>query len=112
MGFNKPCASKAKNIADTGVKTLTYVSAGGTAACTYNYTDDKTIAALTARFESIAFTLDEGRKLETKHKFDRLGLDPESDSLVKAVKLGEATELGRLRRCCSRWWTIRRYWSG
>ncbi len=95
-GFRKPCASKAKNIADTGVKTLTYVSAGGTATCTYNYTEEKAILALTTSFQSIALTLDEGRKLEAKHRFDRLALDPESDYLVKAVKAGNATELGTI----------------
>ena len=95
-GFRRPCASKAKHIADTGVKTLTYVSGTGTATCTYNYTEEKSIAALTTSFESIALTLDEGRKLEAKHRFDRLSLDPESDYLVKAVKAGNATELGTI----------------
>ncbi len=92
-GFRNGCASKAKNIADTGAKTLTYLSPAGKAECTFNYTEDKTIQALNNTFQSIALTLDEGRRLEEKHRFDRLALDPESYYLVKMVKEGRASEL-------------------
>ncbi len=40
--FNIECASKAKNIADTGKKTLSYTGADGSGSCTYNYSDNKT----------------------------------------------------------------------
>ena len=92
-GFKEPCASKAKNIADTGTKTLTYVSAAGQASCTYNYSDEKTIVALTSTFQGIALTLDEGRKIEQKHRYDRLALDPETEYLAEAVKQGYAVEI-------------------
>ena len=95
-GFHAGCASKAKNIADTGTKTLTYTSASSAATCVYNYSDDKTIASLTSTFQAIAFTLDEGRKLEIKHRYDRLALDPETEYLVTAAKRGEALEFGTI----------------
>jgi len=90
--FANGCASKAKNIASSGKKTLTY----GTATCNYDYTEDKTIYALTSTFEAIAFTLDEGRKLENKHRYDRLALDPETEYLVNAVQAGNAVELATI----------------
>jgi len=88
-GFAHGCASRAKNIASTGKKTISYRGA----TCTYDYADDKTIVALTRNFEGIAFTLDEGRKLDLKHRYDRLALDPETEYLVEAVQRGEAVDL-------------------
>jgi hypothetical protein len=88
-GFARGCASRAKNIASTGNKTIAYAGA----TCTYDYADDKTIVALTRTFEGIAFTLDEGRKLELKHRYDRLALDPETQYLIEAVQRGDAVEL-------------------
>lgn len=95
-GFKAGCASKAKNIADTGTKTLTYTSAAGAATCVYNYAEDKTIVALTDTFQAIALTLDEGRKLETEHRYDRLALDPEIEFLTKQAKAGNAIEFNTI----------------
>ena len=95
-GFSSGCASKAKNIADTGTKTLTYTVSGAKASCVYNYTEDKNIVALTTMLQAIAYTLDEGRKLEREHRYDRLALDPETDYLVKAAKEGNAAEFGAI----------------
>jgi hypothetical protein len=90
------CASKAKNIADTGTKTLTYSNREDSAKCTWNYSEDKTIVALGDTFMGMAYTLDMGRKLATKQRFDRLGLDQEMGFLVDAVKSGHAVELSNI----------------
>src|SRR5258708_19972567 len=45
--FNIECASKAKNIPDTGNKTLTYTGADSSGSCTYNYLEKKTVDPLT-----------------------------------------------------------------
>ena len=95
-GFSAGCASKAKHIADTGTKTLTFTSSEGTASCVYNYTEDKNVTAITSFFEGVAATLDEGRKLETDHRYDRLALDAEMDYLVAAAKNGTAVEFGAI----------------
>ena len=92
--FANGCASKAKNIASSGKKTLTYAAGLQAATCTYDYTEDKTIYALTNTFQAIALTLDEGRKLEISHRYDRLALDPETEYLVGAVRAGSAVEVG------------------
>ena len=48
---------------------------------------------LTTLFESIAFTLEEGRRLAVEHKHDRLALDAELGELLDAVKEGRALEV-------------------
>ena len=92
--FNAACASKAKNIADTGTKTLHYSGDGGEGSCTFNYSENKQVVALTDLFQGIARTLDMGRKLDFQHRFDRLGLDATIASLAEEVDGGRAVEIG------------------
>jgi hypothetical protein len=94
--FNVECASKAKNIADTGKKTLSYSGADGRGSCTYNYSENKSVASLTEIFQAIAFTLDEGRRLEYLHRYDRLGLDAEMETLIHEHDQKRALELGTI----------------
>src|SRR5580704_936128 len=79
--FNIECASKLKNIADTGKKTLSYAGADGHGSCAYNFSENKSVTTLTETFQAIAYTMDEGRKLEFLHRYDRLGLDAEMITL-------------------------------
>ena len=94
--FNVECASKAKNIANTGDKTLSYAGSDGKGSCEYNYSDNKNVTMLTDMFLAIAFTLDEGRRLEFLHRFDHLGMDAEINSLANEVQTGRAMELGTI----------------
>lgn len=94
--FDMACESTAKNIANTGKKTLGYAGADGTGSCVYNYSNNKDVTRLTNTFLAIALTLDEGRRLEFLHRYDRLGLDEEMSQLVQAVKAGRALELGTI----------------
>jgi hypothetical protein len=94
--FDVECASKAKNIADTGTKTLSYTGPDGTGSCVYNYSQNKSVATLTETFQGIAYTLDEGRRLEFLHRFDRLGLDAEISRLADEAQAGRALELGTI----------------
>jgi hypothetical protein len=94
--FNIECASKLKNIADTGKKTLSYSGADGSGSCVYNYSENKTVGTLTDTFLAIAYTIDEGRRLEFLHRYDRLGLDAEMISLAQEVEAGRALELGTI----------------
>jgi hypothetical protein len=96
--FNIECASKAKNIADTGKKTLSYTGPDGHGSCLYNYSENKAVAQLTDMFQAIAFTMDEGRKLDFMHRYDRLGLYSEIDSLNHEVQEKRALELGNIRQ--------------
>ena len=90
------CESKAKNIADTGAKALTYTGPDGSGHCTYNYTENKSIAGITETFQGIAQTLDQGRSIDLKHRYDRLGLDHELSILADAVHDGRAIEVAAI----------------
>lgn len=94
--FNIECASKAKNIADTGKKILSYKGADGQGSCLYNYSENKSVTQLTDLFQAIAFTMDEGRKLEFLHRFDRLGLYSEMDVLSHEIQEKRALEVGNI----------------
>jgi hypothetical protein len=94
--FNIECASKAKNIADTGKKTLSYAGPDGSGSCAYNYSENKSVDTLTNTFLGIAYTMDEGRRLEFLHRYDRLGLDAEMTSLAQEAEAGRALELGTI----------------
>ncbi len=96
-GFRGGCNSKARNLADTGTKTLTFAPVGGPpTSCTYNFSDSKTVTELTDTFLGMEFTLEAGQKLEHDHRFDRLGLDEEMRYLVEAAKDGRATGLSMI----------------
>lgn len=94
--FTIDCGSKRKNIADTGKKILSYTGEDGAGSCVYNYSDNKKVTTLTDTFLAIANTMDEGRKLEYLHRYDRLGLDAEMSSLQEQVEAGRALELGTI----------------
>lgn len=91
--FNRVCASKAKNIANTGTKTISYSGPGGPGSCIYNYTDVKELAALTELIEGITETMDQGRELDRLHRYDRLGLDSAMSNLQQEAAAGRALEL-------------------
>ncbi len=92
------CASKAKGIADTGTKVLTWRTDGQqSVTCTFNFSEAKPVVELTSIFQAMAFTLDLARKMEGEQKFDRLGLDGEMTTLVAAVKDGRAMGLSNIR---------------
>ena len=94
--FNVDCASKAKNIANTGNKTLKYSGTDGSGTCTYNYSENKTVDSLTSTMIAIAYTIDEGRRFDFLHRYDRLGLDAEMISFAQEVDAGRALELGTI----------------
>lgn len=64
-------------LANTGRKTLTYADISRNFQTVYNYSENKAIQELTQLFQNIASTLEFGRKLAFKYKYDKLGLDAE-----------------------------------
>jgi len=94
--FHVTCASKAKNIADTGSKTLRYSGPDGSGSCTYNFAEEKNVQEITTLFEAIAGTMDKGRELDRLHRYDRLGLDEAMAALKDDVAGGRAMELGTI----------------
>jgi hypothetical protein len=84
--FNGDFDYKRHPIANTGKKTLTYADETRHFQTVYNHSDNKAIEQLTSLFQGISSTIEFGRKLHFKHKYDKLGL--ESD--LKAMEDAEA----------------------
>jgi len=87
------CGTKAKNVADTGTKTLEYFSEGVKSACVFNYSDDAKVREASSAFIAMAETLHMGQQLVQERRFDRLALDATLESLAEEVKNGQAIEV-------------------
>lgn len=94
--FRMNCGTKARNIANTGAKTLKYKGPEGESECSFNYSDSKPVMQLTEMFEAIAETMNEGRELDHLHRYDRLGLDAAIAVLADEVSTGRALELNTI----------------
>jgi hypothetical protein len=95
--FTTPCDDKKDKIAFQGTKELSYQGPDGRGSCTYNWSKLTSIHKLTDIFEGIAFTLEEGRRLDVEHKHDRLSVDAELGDLLDAVKEGRALEIHNIQ---------------
>ena len=91
--FRGGCQSKAKNIANSGNRTLDYTGPDGHDTCAYSYTENKAIEALTTTFDAISSTMTYGRQLDFDHRFDRLGLDQHMMQLVASMQEGRSVEV-------------------
>jgi hypothetical protein len=79
--FAVGCEDTRDKVAFQGAKQLSYEGPDGSGSCSYNWSKLGEIQKLTVTLESIAFTLEEGRRLELEHKHDRLALDAELEML-------------------------------
>jgi hypothetical protein len=88
------CETKTKHLAQTGAKHIAYTVSGSDAwsSCTFNYSDDKGLMQAVAAFQAIAETMNAGITLQHTHRYDRLGLDAQLDSLTEEAKDGRAIE--------------------
>ena len=91
--FQGQFEAKQKNIAKTGIKKLEYRAGPVDSATTYNYSPNPDIQQLTKLFQSIAITLDYGRKLAYQYRFDKLGMDTRLKELADMQASGYAEEL-------------------
>jgi hypothetical protein len=69
--------SKKKNLAQTGVKTLSYSDGEKNTKSTYNYSPVSEVQELTAIFQAFEATLEFGRRLDYDHHYQKLALDDE-----------------------------------
>lgn len=90
------CQTHQKNIANTGEKTIRFISGDRTDACTFNFSDDSALMDATGAFLAIAETIQAGERLQHEQRFDRLSLDAEIDTLLTGIKNGSAIELGNI----------------
>ncbi|SNS84774.1 hypothetical protein SAMN05421770_102562 [Granulicella rosea] len=90
------CETKARHIANTGRKELSYMFGTALSSCVFNYSDDKGVMDTAETFQAIAETMQAGARLAHKRRFDRLGLDAEINALGDSVKSGRAIELANI----------------
>ena len=110
----QPCETKAKGLANMGVKSVTFAAVDGPEVhCNFNYTDNKPLGQALEYIVALAGTLQTGLELDRLHRFDRLGLDPVIARLSDDVKEGRAVEMGAIRPTLeslitdrSRCWTV------
>jgi hypothetical protein len=75
--FNGNFDYKKHAMANTGAKTLTYADPAHHFETTYNWSENAAIDQLTRLFTGISATIEHGRKLEFRHRYDKLGLEAE-----------------------------------
>jgi hypothetical protein len=91
--FNGNFDYKGHPIANTGKKTLTYADETRHFQTVYNHSENKSIQELTAIFQGISSTIEFGRKLEFKHKYDKLGLESELKAMEDAAENHNLAEI-------------------
>ncbi|MGZ4788737.1 MAG: hypothetical protein ACXVZX_09470, partial [Terriglobales bacterium] len=62
-------------VAFTGTKTLTFKNAKEEHETTYTWSDNPMIQEITTTFQNISETIELGRQLEDKYRYDKLGVD-------------------------------------
>lgn len=84
--FDGDFTFKKHAVAGTGKKTLAYADPARHFKTAYDYSENKAIADLTSIFLGISNTLEYGRKLQFKHRFDKLGLEDELKGMESAAE--------------------------
>jgi hypothetical protein len=84
--FQTHCTRLQSSLAFTGNKTFSYAGPDGTGSCSFVWAADPALQTISDQLGSVAFTIEEGRRLEVEFRHDRLGLDAELASLQDAVK--------------------------
>lgn len=91
--FNGDFDYRAHPIANTGKKTLTYTDESRHFQTVYNHSENKAVEQLTALFQGISSTIEFGRKLGFKHKYDKLGLEDQLKAMEDAAASNNLAEI-------------------
>lgn len=91
--FQGEIDSRKKNLASTGVKTLTYKDSGRSTTATYNYSLMTAVQQVTQLFQSLSTTLEFGRRLEYSHRYQKLALDEELKRMDDAASRSDLEEM-------------------
>jgi hypothetical protein len=82
-----------KKLAFTGKKKLVYTDRQRNSSADYNYSQQPPVQQLTTLFQSIAATMEFGRRLTYFHRYQKLALDDELKSMEDEAQRGELAEL-------------------
>jgi hypothetical protein len=86
-----------KKLAFTGAKILAYKDGQKEFSAEYNVSAMPAVQELTTLFQSVAATLDFGRRLIFMHQYQKLALDDELKSMEEEARRGQLAELQAVR---------------
>ena len=89
-------------IAFTGKKTLKFQNGKAEHETSYNWSDNLALQDLTKIFQNMSETIELGRALADKYRFDKLGVDAEMRKLEEATKDERTVELQAIQPILSR----------
>jgi hypothetical protein len=91
--FSGKIDSGRRKVAFTGAKKLVYNDGQRESAAAYNYSPVLPVQQLTALFQSVAATLEFGRRLAHYHRYQKLALDDELKQMEDQLRRGDLIEL-------------------
>lgn len=95
--FSEKVDAGNKKLAFTGAKKLAYQDSQRNASAEYNFSSVPAIQQLTTLFQSVAATLEFGRRLTYDHRYQKLALDDELKRLEDEAHRGELAELQAIK---------------
>jgi hypothetical protein len=91
--FSGKVDSGNKKLAFTGAKKLVYKDGQRSSSADYNYSQQPAVLQLTTLFQSIAATMEFGRRMTYFHRYQKLALDDELKRMEDQAKRGDLAEL-------------------
>lgn len=91
--FSGKVDSGNKKLAFTGAKKLVYKDGQRSSSADYNYSPQPPVQQLTTLFQSLAATMEFGRRMTYFHRYQKLALDDELKRMEDQAKHGELAEL-------------------
>jgi hypothetical protein len=86
-----------KKLAFTGAKKLIYKDGQHSSSADYNFSFQPQVQQLTTLFQSVAATLEFGRRLAYLHRYQKLALDDELKRMETQARSGDLMELGAVK---------------
>jgi hypothetical protein len=91
--FSGKVDSGNRKLAFTGAKKLVYTDGEHSNTAEFNFSSVAPVQQLTALFQSVAATLDFGRRLAYAHRYQKLALDDQLRKMEDSARHGELAEL-------------------
>lgn len=95
--FSGKVDSGKSKLANTGAKKLIYKDGSRESSATYNFSSHPAVQQLTTLFQSLAATLEFGRRLSHDHRYQKLALDDELKRMEEQARLGELVGLDSVK---------------
>jgi hypothetical protein len=91
--FSGKVDSGNKKLAFTGAKKLVYKDGQRSSSADYNFSQQPAVQQLTTLFQSLAATMEFGRRMTYFHRYQKLALDDELKHMEDQAKRGDLAEL-------------------